>query len=117
MSHSLIAWTVSLILFTGSLVRQLLDELADVVAHKWNDLGRVLLVPVPKLREIEISHGSEGVSRCLTELLKYWIESSSPENPWDDVISALRNLDQNRLADQLETKYSKHGEGKMCLIY
>ena len=93
-------------LLTGSLVRQLYNELKDAVADKWYLIGVQLGIPVPKLNGIQ-KKNNDDVSRCLIELLQYWIDSSNPAKPWDDVIAALCKVDNNKLADELKSKYCK----------
>lgn len=47
------------------------------------------------------------MSRCLIELLHFWIDSLNPKNPLNDVIACLRKVDLTSFADELESKYCK----------
>ena len=94
----------------GSLVRDLYNELKDAVADKWYLIGVQLGVPVPKLNGIQ-KKNNDDVSLCLIALLQYWIDSSNPAKPWDDVIAALRKVDNNKLADELKSKPAADSKG------
>ena len=55
-----------------------MNQLTEFPQSKWHALGVVLKVPANKLDEIEANHHCD-VSRCFTEVIKYWINNGKVE--------------------------------------
>ena len=94
---------------SGLTVQQLLVELKEV--DDWYSLGAYLRVRVSKLREIKTSNSQGGVQLCKIEMFQYWLDST-PTASWEDVISALKQVDNLVLADRLTSKYTSGAESK-----
>ena len=89
----------------GPTIKQLAVEL-KVEADNWYTLGMYLEVPTWKLAAIR----KEEHSACIEYLIKalvYWQKNATLANPftWDTIVQALRNVDNNMLADTLAEKY------------
>ena len=64
-----------------------------------------LNVPRRSLKEIERQYSQvHGPRRCISEVIDKWWRRN-PEANWGDVITALKEMDENRLAKELEKKY------------
>ena len=92
----------------GPTIKQLAVEL-KVEADKWYTLGIYLEVPTWKLAAIR----KEEHSACIEYLIKalvYWQKNATLANPftWETIVQALRNIDNNTLADTLAEKYISH---------
>ena len=86
------------------IMSQLLVELKEETA-RWYELAAHMKIPVWKLAVIK---GEErSFEKCLIKALEYWQKNANPSrNPftWDAVIQALRDIDNNRLADAIAKK-------------
>ena len=80
-------------------MKTLITALNDVAAN-WHSLGIQLDVPPGKLKEFETY--SRNVKRFFSDMLALWW-NQRPRI--EDLMLALRQIEENRLAGQLEKKY------------
>ena len=66
----------------------------------WYMLGVHLGVPNEELNKIDRQFSSHGVERCKAELFDLWLRRN-PSARWDDVTSALEQLNEMTLANEL----------------
>ena len=79
------------------------DELREITDS--NELGVCLNVPRRTLKEIERQYSHvHGPRRCKSEVIGKWWRRT-PDANWGDVIAALKEMDEYRLARELEKKY------------
>ena len=79
---------------------KLIDELK--VVTDWQTLGLRLKIKPSILEEVEMNNrDATGMKRAM---LKRWLRST-PQAAWDDVVSALRMMDEERAAKAIEDKY------------
>ena len=88
----------------GPTFSQLSDEL-KFEAHNWYSLGTFLGVRQDQLDAIAEEERSVRVR--LIKSLVYWEKNATHSKPfkWETVVQALRNVENNTLADQLVAKY------------
>ena len=79
---------------------KLIDELKDVT--DWHTLGLRLKIKPSILEEVEMNN--RDVTGMKRAMLKRWLRST-PQAAWDDVVSALRMMDEERAAKAIEDKY------------
>ena len=73
----------------------------------WDTLGVYLGVDDPTRKEIKQQYLQDyGPGRCRNELISKWWRQT-PNANWGDVIAALKEMGENRLAAHLEEKYQK----------
>ena len=98
-----------------TLQAMLVDLSVSEVGSDWFVLGIALGVPIGKMRSIEVSYLKEGVKRCMVEMLQYWLDTT-PAACWQQVSSALEQVDLITLASRVKQKYlwADHPEG-VCL--
>ena len=82
------------------------NYLKDVV----NELYELFIrLSLPKSRIDTIEADFHNVDRRRAELIDAWISSSSPDPPcWWQLVQALKGIKYGRLAQELETQYSKY---------
>ena len=81
--------------------KHLLIECESV--NDWNMLGTQLDLTPSQLNNIHVTYHAYGVDRQKQEMFKVWLKSS-PNASWTDLITALRNMDENRVANEIEKK-------------
>ena len=72
---------------------------------RWFVLGIQLGVQHSDLEGIQQSHPAASVEDLLIHMLVCWIRSNTTSS-WSDVITALREMNETRLADELESSYT-----------
>ena len=88
---------------TGTLGTAVLcRELISV--HDWRSLGLNLGVRDYELDQIESSHPTEGCSRLRQETISLWLRHT-PSALWENVVKALRQMGENKVAAKIEHKY------------
>ena len=73
-----------------------LKKIAD-----WFMLGVHLGVPKEELNKIDQQFSSHGVERCKAELFDHYVMRRNLSARWDDVASALEQLNEVALASEL----------------
>jgi len=90
-------------------VAEIENELREVTAADWFQLGIHLGIPRAKLREIERDHPRD-VQRCKTEVLDWW-HRNAREVTWDTLADALEKKGgYGPLAQRLRRKMPPKGE-------
>ena len=89
----------------------LCNELGSV--SDWHTLGLNLGVKDHELDQIEKSHPTEGCSRWKQETFSLWLRRKSNAS-WQDVAGALRQMEENTVAERIELKYND--TSKLCSV-
>ena len=92
-------------------IRTLMSELASVTECRI--LGMYLGVAVFVLDKVE--RENQRIENQKMEMLCQWIKST-PQAAWEDVISALRMMNENRVANYIEGKYCGGGQDDLNAI-
>ena len=71
---------------------------------QWHPIGLQLDVPDSQLQNIRTTHGHLDQSKCMIEMLSFWLKST-PGASWDDIIAALKKENNESLANKLKAKY------------
>ena len=83
-------------------IKQLSDALSDKV--DWYELGIQLDITPATLSTV--TEGQHTAKRRLVVMLEKW-QNKYPQKGWSDIITALREMDRNDLADQVANKHCK----------
>jgi hypothetical protein len=86
-------------------LKHLLIELRNEVAHEWEDLGIMLDIEPGTLEAIKITESNKAQS-CLREMLKIWQKRINPPPSWSAVITALEYMKYQGLASDIKLKYN-----------
>ena len=78
-------------------------------------IGIALGVTLTKLREIEASYTKEGMTRCMLEMVQYWLDTT-PTACWEQVARALEQVNQLRLAATIKQKYLWDQPPGECIV-
>ena len=81
-----------------------LSEKLDCCKAKWFFLGFGLGIREADLKRIESERSNNGVEKCLSDLLVYWLNSGGANI--DDLCNALVRVNHRVLADKIRRKYS-----------
>ena len=86
-------------------IKNVQKKLEEFSLDKWHALGILLTLPESKLKEIETNYPRD-VSRCLTEVIKYWINNCKVE--WKVLWEALckRSVAQINLGHEIRDWYT-----------
>ena len=68
----------------------------------WYDLGLQLDIEDHWLEKF--SSENQRIEKCKLAMLQFWLQSDE-EASWEKLISALREMNQNRLATEIQKKY------------
>ena len=85
-------------------VRNLSSELATIT--NWFKLGIHLSIPKHELEKIE--HDYKGNDRQMLEMLDQWLQRT-PNAAWEDLVCALQQMGENRVAKNIHQKYTPGG--------
>ena len=88
-------------------VRNLSSELETVT--DWYQLGFKLGLPTHELRKIQLDY--QGSGQRMLQMLDLWLRRT-PRAAWGDVVSALRQIGENRVAESICHKYIR-GKSKL----
>ena len=91
-------------------VKNLSSELTTIV--NWYELGIKLGVLKHELDIIECDH--QGNVQRMSEMLDLWLRST-PNASWVDVVSALKQMGENRVAECIHQDYIR-GDSKLFLL-
>ena len=67
----------------------------------WYTLGIHLDLTPSQLNDIQVTYHAHGVNRLKTEMFIVWLKSS-PDVSWSNLISALRFMDENTIASEIQ---------------
>ena len=94
-------YVLNLFLYTGTpLTMRYLNKACKRVT-KWHSLGIQLDIPVEQLDSIEKTYHMQGSDRLKTEMFNKWLKRS-PNASWTDLITALRDIDEVTVANDIE---------------
>ena len=84
-------------------LKEIQNELKEVAAAKWYQLGIQLDIPAATLSTIESDH-SRDAQRCMTEVLNRWLRNA-PGCSWAKLAQALEAMGEYAvLAEKLKQK-------------
>ena len=74
---------------------------ACIGVSRWQELGIWLRLPMHQLESIQITYHEQGIGIIKAHIFDLWLKRSL--NPsWTDLITALRKMDQNSIAHEIE---------------
>jgi len=89
---------------------QLLVSELTAVTDDWFTFGVLLGVPPSRLKAIQASKGQGGVQQWKVDMFQAWLDNKLDAS-WEDIVSALKQLENLRLATKLKKKYlMKHSQ-------
>ena len=87
-------------------LKEIQNNLSEVAAAKWYQLGLQLEIPTATLSTLESDHPRDS-QRCMTEILNWWVENAQ-ECSWEKLIEALEAMGGYRaLVERLRKKISQ----------
>ena len=84
-----------------------MNELRKFNKGNWKELGRQLGLSVAVLGEVNADYNREGVSECLAEMLKHWLnmnydDSKSKPPTWSNLADAVKEAGDPALANNIQ---------------
>ena len=73
----------------------------------WHQLGTCLGLQTDELKQIELDY--QGNERRKKEMLDLWLRRK-PNAGWRDVVSALKKMEENAVAERIRQNYVRGGE-------
>ena len=85
-------------------MKDLNKHVIPLVATKWYDLGLELLETKHEreLNTIEKDSKVEGAKTCCRKMFSKWLETQSDNASWDQLIQAVKNIELNDVASDIE---------------
>ena len=83
-------------------VKNLSSELTTIT--NWYQLGLYLNLQTHDLNNIQLDHAHHGNERQMVEMLSLWLRRT-PNATWGDVVSALQQMGENRVAENIRQKH------------
>ena len=83
-------------------VKNLSTELTTIT--NWYQLGLYLNLQTHDLNKIQQDHAHQGNDRQRLEMLSLWLRRT-PNATWEDVVSALQQMEENRVAENIRQKH------------
>ena len=83
-------------------VKNLSSELTTIT--NWYQLGLYLNLQTHELNKIQQDHAHHGNDRQMLEMLALWLRRT-PNPTWDDVVSTLQQMRENRVAENIHQKH------------
>ena len=80
-------------------LKKALESVSD-----WHSLGIYLDLKINQLNTIDKNHHGDD-ERCRTEMLIRWLDNTTTPS-WEAVIEALGQIEQRRVADEIQRKYN-----------
>ena len=88
-------------------IQQLMKELYNNVASKWNPIGVFLGIPDGELNMIaEREHGDPQA--CLMAILRVWLLRPQPPASWPEIANAVNFTGRPDIAQQIRQTYCEH---------
>ena len=81
-------------------IAKLTNELKNV--NIWKTLGQELGLKQATLEQVDLDH--RNIPDRRNDMIDRWFKFK-PDAAWEDVVLALRNMDDNRTAKTIEEKY------------
>ena len=85
-------------------VRNLSSELTTIT--NWYQLGLNLNLQTHVLDKIQQDHAHQGNDRQMLVMLGLWLRCT-PNATWEDVVSALQKMGENRVAENVRQKHNR----------
>ena len=98
----------TLCLYPDPLTRPSMKDLnrhvITLVATRWYDLGLELLETKheKELDTIEQDNKVEGAKTCCRKMFSKWLEAQYDSATWDQLIQAVKNIELNNIANDIE---------------
>ena len=91
-------------------LKPLFKYVVPAVSSMWYKLGIELFdeEDFPLLDNIKVDH-PDSCETCCREMFKLWC-NKKPEESWKNILDALKNIHQNKLAKQLLDRLQYTGE-------
>ena len=85
-------------------MKDLNKHVIPLVATRWYDLGLELLETKHEreLDTIEKDNKAEGAKTCCRKMFSKWLETQSDNASWDQLIQAVKNIEVNNVASDIE---------------
>ena len=85
-------------------LKDLNKHVIPLVATRWYDLGLELLETKHEreLDTIEKDSKVEGAKTCCRKMFSKWLETQSDNASWDQLIQAVKNIELNNVASDIE---------------
>ena len=85
-------------------MKDLNKHVIPLVATRWYDLGLELLETKHEreLDTIEKDSKVEGMKTCCRKMFSKWLETQSDSSSWDQLIQAVKNIELNNVANDIE---------------
>ena len=83
-------------------VKNLFTELTTIT--NWYQLGVYLNLQTHELDKIQLDHAHQGNDRQMLGMLSLWLRRT-PNATWEDVVSALQQMGENRVAEKIRQKH------------
>ena len=83
-------------------VKNLSSELTTIT--NWYQLGLYLNLQTHDLSKIQQDHAHHGNDRQMLEMLSLWLRRT-PNATWEDVVNALQQMGENRVAENIRQKH------------
>ena len=84
-------------------LKEIQNELNELTAAKWYQLGIQLGIPPATLSIIESDHPHDA-QRCMTEVINWWLQNA-PEHSWTKLAEAVKAMGGYAvLAEELRKK-------------
>ena len=83
-------------------VKNLSTELKTIT--NWYQLGLYLNLQTHDLSKIQQDHAHHGNDRQMMEMLALWLRRT-PNATWGDVVNALQQMGENRVAENIRQKH------------
>ena len=87
-------------------VNLLVEAVTDVT--EWHTLGLKLNLTMSQLEDIRVTYHVYGLGVLKARVFDAWLKSS-PSASWSDLISALKSVNEHRVASDIAARYSADG--------
>ena len=84
-------------------VNLLVEAVTDVT--DWHTLGLKLNLTMSQLEDIRVTYHVYGLGVLKARVFDAWLKSS-PSASWSDLISALKSMNEHRVASDIAARYS-----------
>ena len=95
-------------------VKNLSFELTTIT--NWHQLGIKLNLQPHELEKIRQDHAHHGTDRQRTEMLTLWWQRT-PNATWDDVVTALQEMGENRVAENIRHKHKRRPSKPNAFVF
>ena len=91
-------------------MKLLVDAVTSV--SDWHNLGLHLDIATRKLKEIDRIYRVDGEERIKAEMFDVWLKSC-PDASWHKLVTALNEIDEKKVAKEVESRYCKELPGNL----